>query len=90
MAQGEEGGSFGLLLGWKVFPLRSADRAEKNSVGLFAGGQGGGRQGFPVVVDSDSSDAVGRAFRAKAMLRAKGVEDFEGDLHDLRANAVTG
>ena len=43
-----------------------------------------------MVVDADSSDVMGRAFNAKAMLGAKIVENFEGDLHDLRANAVTG
>ena len=35
-----------------------------------------------MVVDADSSDVMGRAFNAKAMLRAKGVET-------LRATSMT-
>jgi len=57
LAQREQRGALGLLVGRKRFPFRAADRAEENRVGLAADTQGFLGKCAAIGVDGDTADA---------------------------------
>ena len=67
-AQRQQRAALGLEVGWQVFPLRAADRAEQNGVRLFAGLHGFRRQRVAGGIDGRAADEMFGAGNREAEL----------------------
>ena len=72
------------------FPFWATDRAEQNSLGIFADLLRRIRESHAVIVDSDTADVCVFVVEREAKLVASGFKDIECDIHDFRADAITG
>ena len=90
LADWEQGRSLGLFLGGEGFPLRAADGAEEDGFTLVANGLGAVGEGDAVIVDGDTTDVGVFVVEREAELVACGFKDVESDIHDFRADAITG
>ncbi len=86
--QRQQGAALRLGGGRQMLPLRAADGAEQNRVGLLAAGNGGGRQRFAVTIDGDAADVIFAGGNPHIKALANGVQDFHGLRHHFRADAV--
>ena len=89
-ADGEQGGTFGLLSWRKGLPFWTADGAEEDGVGIFADLDSGVGKGFAFVVDSGAADVGLGVVERNACGLGGGFEDVECDGHYFWSDVVTG
>lgn len=89
-AKGQKCRPFRLLGRGKVLPFRAAHGAKEDGIGPFAGFEGGCGQGFSVVVDGSPPNVGMAVFQGKTETFLGGIQNFDGFLHNFRADAVSG
>ncbi len=88
LAQGQERGAFRLKIGREAFPLRAANGAEENGLGVAATLKGVRGEGVAKLVDAGAAHGVVLGVEGEAELLGGGVKDVETDGHDFRSDAV--
>jgi hypothetical protein len=88
--EGEQSGTLRLLGGRERFPLRAADRAEKDGVSVFAGLESLGRKGLAGGVDGRTADELMIEIKSQGKLTRNRFEDAESLGHDFRTDAISG
>jgi hypothetical protein len=90
LSQRQQSAALGLLIGRELFPLRAADAAKEDGIGLFAGFDGLFGERLAHGINGGTADEFVVVVEVEAGTAGDGVEDANGFGHDFRADAVAG
>jgi hypothetical protein len=90
LAQRQQRGALGLLVGRERFPFRPADGAEEDGLRVAATLESVGRERLAKLVDGGAPHGKFLGFDGEVEVLGGGAEEVEADGHDFGADAVTG
>lgn len=88
-SQRQQSAALGLLIGRELFPLRAADAAKEDGIGLLAGFHGLFGERLAHGINGGTADEFVVVVEAEAGTAGDGVEDAKGLGHDFRADAIS-